>query len=89
MSSARAKAEAAFVDEGLEAHNWSNLPGYAYGEHEHEHHKVLFCVEGSIVFHTPQGDIAMTSGDRLDLPPNTRHSATVGDSGVTCMEAAR
>lgn len=89
MSSDRDQAASAFADEGLEAHTWSNTPGYVYGEHEHDYHKVLFCVEGAIVFHTPEGDISLTAGDRLDLPPATPHSATVGDSGVTCMEAAR
>lgn len=86
---ARAQAEDAFREEGLNAHVWSNQPGYAYGEHEHSYHKVLFCVDGSIVFHTPGGDIALSEGDRLDLPPLTPHSATVGSAGVTCMEAAR
>jgi quercetin dioxygenase-like cupin family protein len=49
----------------------------------------LFCVDGSITFHTPDGDVELHPGDRLDLPPGTPHSATVGTSGVTCMEAAR
>lgn len=85
----RAAAESALADEGLRAHTWSNAPGYVYGEHEHGYHKVLFCIEGSIVFHTPEGDFELVAGDRLDLPPGTRHGATVGDAGVTCMEAAR
>lgn len=86
---ARAKAEAVFANEGLDARTWSNQPGYVYAEHTHDFHKVLFCVAGSIVFHIPDGDISMEAGDRLDLPPNTPHSATVGNQGVTCMEAAR
>lgn len=84
----RANAEAAFQGEGLSPHTWSNELGYRYGEHEHDYHKVLFCIEGSITFHTASGDIELGPGDRLDLPPRTRHSATVGESGVTCMEAA-
>jgi quercetin dioxygenase-like cupin family protein len=85
----RALVEAAFADEGLAPHTWSNEPGYAYGEHHHPYHKVLFCIAGSITFHTAQGDIALEPGARLDLPPGTTHSATVGPSGVTCMEAVR
>lgn len=88
-TNARANAEAAFLGEGMSPHTWSNEPGYVYGEHEHDFHKVLFCVEGSITFHTTNGDIELGPGDRLDLPPGTPHSATVGGSGVTCMEAAR
>lgn len=82
-------AEAAFREEGLTPHTWSNEAGYRYAEHEHPYHKVLYCVDGSITFHTPDGNIVLGPGDRLDLPPGTLHSATVGTSGVTCMEAAR
>lgn len=88
-AAARARAEAAFADEGLEAHTWSNQPGYRYAEHSHAYHKVAYCVSGSIVFHTPRGDQPLEIGDRLDLSPHTPHGATVGDEGVTCMEAAR
>ncbi len=85
----RARAEAAFQEEGLNPQTWSNEPGYVYGEHQHPYHKVLFCIDGSITFHTPDGDIALGPGDRLDLAPGTPHSATVGTSGVTCMESQR
>lgn len=83
------RARAVFAVEGLDAHEWSNGPGVTYGEHEHDHHKVLVCTAGSITFHTPSGDIALEPGDRLDLPAHTPHSATVGPRGVTCREAAR
>ncbi len=77
-----------FTEEGLVPHTWSNSPGYGFGEHSHPYHKVLFCIEGSITFHTSDGDILLTPGDRIDLPPGTVHAATVGPAGVTCMEAA-
>ena len=86
---ANAAAQEAFQSEGLSPETWSNEPGYRYGEHTHPYHKVLFCVGGSITFHTPDGDVMMRPGERLDLPPGTPHSATVGPGGVTCMEAAR
>jgi quercetin dioxygenase-like cupin family protein len=50
---------------------------------------VLYCLEGSITFHTDEGEVGLNPGDRLDLPPRTRHAATVGSAGVTCLEAAR
>lgn len=84
-----AAAQAAFAAEGLSPHKWSNEPGYLYGEHSHPYHKVLFCTSGSITFHTPDGDVALAPGDRLDLPAGTPHSATVGPEGVVCWEAAR
>jgi mannose-6-phosphate isomerase-like protein (cupin superfamily) len=48
---------------------------------------VLFCLEGSIVFHIDGGDVELGTGDRVDLPARTRHAATVGPAGCTCVEA--
>lgn len=83
-------AFATFRDEGCSpARSWSNGPGDTYGRHAHGYHKVLFCLSGSIVFHTDDGDLELTPGDRLDLEPGTEHAATVGPSGVGCVEASR
>jgi quercetin dioxygenase-like cupin family protein len=68
---------------------WSNGPGGRYGWHAHGYHKVLYCVDGSIVFHGRGQDYALTPGDRLDIDAGTEHAATVGPGGVICMEAAR
>lgn len=85
----REAIEAKFEEEGLRPHEWGNAPGYEYERHSHSYHKVLYCVSGSIVFHTDDGDFALEAGDRLDVEPGTAHSATVGPEGVECMEAAR
>lgn len=85
----RDEIERAFADEGLRPHSWSNGPGDRYGNHSHGYHKVLYCVRGSIVFHTPDGDVELHSGERLDLPAGVEHAATVGPDGVECMEAPR
>jgi quercetin dioxygenase-like cupin family protein len=69
--------------------SWSNGPGDRYGHHDHPYHKVLFCLSGSIVFHTDQGDVELSAGDRLDIEPGTRHAATVGSNGCRCVEASR
>jgi quercetin dioxygenase-like cupin family protein len=50
--------------------------------------KVLYCVSGSIVFHTREGDFELAPGDRLEVDPGTDHAATVGPGGVVCLEAA-
>ena len=71
---AREDIQAKFAEEGLSPH------GY---------HKVLYCVSGSIVFHTNEGDFPLEPGDRLDVEPGTEHAATVGPGGVQCMEAAK
>jgi quercetin dioxygenase-like cupin family protein len=78
-----------FAAAGLTPSEWANGPGYRYAEHTHPHDKVLVCVRGSITFHTPDGDLRLGPGDRMDLPAGTPHAATVGPDGVTCREAAR
>lgn len=86
----RREALAAFEAEGCGApRSWSNGPGDRYARHAHDAHKVLFCVEGSITFHTDEGDVALEAGDRLDLPAGTEHAATVGPGGCACVEAMR
>ncbi len=76
--------------EGLTPRRWGNGPADRYGWHAHQDHKVLYCVSGSIVFHTrSHGDVELGPGDRLDLTPGTDHAATVGPDGVECVEAFR
>lgn len=83
-------ALAAFEAEGCSAPRpWSNGPGERYARHEHPYHKILFCLAGSIVFHTDEGDVPLTAGDRLDLDAMTPHAATVGPEGCRCIEASR
>lgn len=86
----RTEADDAFRSEGCSApRQWSNGRGDTYNRHAHEYHKVLFCLEGSIVFHTAGGDVPLEAGDRLDIEPATEHSATVGPRGCSCVEATR
>jgi quercetin dioxygenase-like cupin family protein len=81
-------AAAALAAEDLAPQRWSNGPGDTYPAHRHGYRKVLFCVSGSITFHTAEADRELLPGDRLDLPAGVEHSATVGPGGVTCLEAA-
>ncbi len=85
----REQIEATFEQEGLRPHEWGNAPRDRYDWHSHSYHKVLYCVSGSIVFHTPDGDLELEAGDRMEVDPGTEHAATVGPDGVTCLEAAR
>jgi hypothetical protein len=86
-----AALRAAFAAEGLSPYAWSNGAGYEYAPHAHPYHKVLYVLRGGITFDLPgRGDsLALAPGDRLDLPPGMLHSARVGPSGVTCLEAPR
>ena len=80
-----------FSDEMLRAGHpvseWSNGPGYRYGAHSHPYKKVLCCLEGSIVFHLGDRDVALSAGERTVIDPGARHAATVGPEGVRCAEA--
>ena len=80
-----------FAREGLRPSGWSNSAGDTYAPHRHSYHKVLYCLRGSILFRlTATGEeIELNAGDRLDIEPETEHSAVVGPQGVACVEAAR
>jgi uncharacterized protein YjlB len=74
---------------GLDPGAWSNGPDARYAAHEHAYDKVIVVAAGSIRFTLPPGDtsLALSSGDRLELPAGTVHGAIVGSAGVTCLEA--
>jgi quercetin dioxygenase-like cupin family protein len=78
-------------EEGLEPHWWSNEKGYRYQLHVHGYHKVLYCAAGTVTFTLPATgeQFRLRPGDRLDLPPNTGHTAMVGPEGVRCVEGWR
>ena len=78
--------EAALRREARDVYGWSNAPGDTYSEHEHGYTKVLYCTRGSIDFVLADGRVSMRPGDRLVLPPRTRHSALVGPEGCACVE---
>ncbi len=84
-----ARLTARLSAEGLRPGTWSNGPADVYTAHAHGFDKVLVCAAGSIVFGLPgRGEkVALTVGDRLDLPAGTAHDAIVGPDGVTCLEA--
>ncbi|GCE48051.1 Cupin domain-containing protein [Thermosporothrix hazakensis] len=83
--------------EGLSPYTWSNGPGEQYAVHSHSYQKVLYCLRGSIRFTLPDlrdqngrpTHLDLKPGDCLLLPAGLRHSALVGPSGVTCLEAPR
>jgi quercetin dioxygenase-like cupin family protein len=66
---------------------WVNAPFDTYAPHSHSYRKVLCCLDGSIVFHLPDGDVRLGAGDRTEIARDTRHSASVGSEGVRCAEA--
>jgi quercetin dioxygenase-like cupin family protein len=78
-----------FERENLSPSSWSNAPGDKYSAHSHSYHKILYCVEGGIVFNVEGESVDLGPGDRLEITPGTSHSADVGPEGFACMEAAK
>jgi hypothetical protein len=70
-------------------YGWGNGPGERYAEHSHDYDKALYCVTGSVMFGTVDGDLPLGPGDRLELDRGTAHSAIVGPDGVRCVEGHR
>jgi len=77
------------VEEGLSPYSWSNGPHDMYAAHSHSYNKVIYVVQGSIIFGLPDlgTRLALKAGDRLDLPAGVVHDAVVGSQGVVCLEA--
>ncbi len=73
-------------NEGLSYYPWSNAPHDLYAPHLHTYGKIIYVVRGSISFILNQ-TLTLHTGDRLELPANTVHSAAVGGQGVKCFEA--
>lgn len=75
--------------QGLHPYRWGNGPHDVYNAHTHPFDKVIYVVQGSIVFGLPDTgqELEMFAGDRLDLPRGVQHSAVVGPHGVVCLEA--
>ena len=77
------------AQQDLKVYHWSDGPNEVHDGHTHGYHKVLYVLEGSIKFEFPtrHSSLTLNTGDRLDLPAGIRHSAVVGQEGVTCLEA--
>ena len=65
--------------EGYACHTWSNGAGFWYPVHDHPYQKAIIVLQGSIAFYLPadKKEVVMKTGDRLNLPAHTEHSATV------------
>ncbi len=78
-----------FEGRRLQAKRWSRGPGEDFEVHSHSYNKILFCVQGEITFTFPDlnEQVTLNPGDRLVLPFDISHGATVGPEGSACLEA--
>jgi quercetin dioxygenase-like cupin family protein len=82
--------EAMLRAEGLEFELYSDTPGTKYGRHKHPFEDFIVIVSGKMKLVTDVNQWTMKPGDRIDLPPNTLHSAeVVGKEEVRYLSAAK
>jgi quercetin dioxygenase-like cupin family protein len=82
--------EAMLHTEGLEFELYSDAPGTKYGRHKHPFEDFIVIVSGKMKLVTDSDSWTMKPGDRIDLPPNTIHSAeVVGKEEVRYLSAAK
>lgn len=76
--------------EGLENELYADRPGTKYGRHKHPFEDFIVIVSGKMKIITDKSEWMLKPGDRLDLPPNTFHSAEmVGKEEVQYLSAAK
>ena len=63
-------------------YEWQDKPDKIYEEHSHDAKVSFYVTDGSITFDFSGVKKVLKAGERLDIPPNTRHSAVVGKEGV-------
>lgn len=62
-------------------YDWIDPPNETYDEHSHKDKVKLVIVSGSITFNLDGVERELKDGDKLLIPPNTKHSAVVGPKG--------
>jgi quercetin dioxygenase-like cupin family protein len=76
--------------EGLDFDLYSDRPGTKYGRHKHPFEDFIVIVSGKMKLITDVNTWTLKPGDRIDLPPNTVHSAEVlGKEDVQYLSAAK
>jgi quercetin dioxygenase-like cupin family protein len=71
--------------EGFEAFLWRDEPGADYQPHAHDHDESLWVVDGEIAFGVGGEEHRLRTGDRLNLPKGTVHTAHAGAAGATYL----
>jgi quercetin dioxygenase-like cupin family protein len=77
--------------DGFKVSAWSKNAGEGLDEQEQAYTRAFCCVKGMMRVNVPgDNDYAdLLPGDRVELPPGTKHSVMVGPAGVTCLEGQK
>lgn len=68
---------AALEREGLATAWWSEVPGTSVAQHEHPFPEARWVLDGFLRVHIGSEVVELGPGDRLDLPPGTKHGFEV------------
>lgn len=76
--------------EGLEFSEEKYSPADSVEMHKHPFEEVRIVVHGSLIYNLSGNKLLLRSGDRIEIPPNTRHSTEVhGDDSCISIVAYR
>lgn len=73
LSTLRARLQ----EEGLDTAWWSEVPGTRVPQHEHPFPEARWVLSGFLRVFVGEEVVELGPGDRLDLPPGTRHGFEV------------
>lgn len=78
------EAEKRLREEGFaEVYTWTDGPNTYYGEHKHETKTAHIIIDGRMEITMDGETNIFHTGDRIDIPSNTVHTAKMGPKGCT------
>jgi mannose-6-phosphate isomerase-like protein (cupin superfamily) len=84
-SALREKLEA----EGFDVVVWRDRSNWSYEPHAHEHDESLWVLDGNLVLRIEDRDFPLGPGDRMMLPKEVVHDASVGPDGARYLIGAK
>jgi quercetin dioxygenase-like cupin family protein len=84
--SAEEELQSFLAAKNLDAVRWTAEAGDEFATQRVDHHRLLFCAEGSLSLTADGKAFSLQPGDALELPAGTDHHATAGLAGVVCYE---
>lgn len=79
-----------FAAEGLSPQEEILMPHAKVADHRHPFDEVRMVISGDLLMNISGNQILLRSGDRIDIPANTRHSKTAnGNQPCICVVAQK
>ncbi len=65
----------------MHVYEWKDEPDTEYPYHEHQDKVSIYVTRGYIKFYFQGFEKMINIGERFNVPPKQKHTATVGDEG--------